>query len=170
LAFDNGHDDNPDKLEIHLVYSIDKVTATFSGDLSGAWADDVGNTYYLRHDLADNTVWYVGLSPLGRAAFAQVFRGTFHPAPRVLEESLMHECTGGSSVPLQNVLTGNVAAVSLGYGIAPPFTASRTQMGDTGTVSLRLGRTELAGRAVPTLSAGGSSPMEEFRLIKLYDP
>jgi len=36
-------------------------------------------------------------------------------------------------------------------------------MGDTGTVTFGLGRTELAGREVPMLAAGG------VRLMKLYD-
>jgi hypothetical protein len=36
LVFDTGHDG---KLEIHPVYAIDKITATFSANLSGAWAD-----------------------------------------------------------------------------------------------------------------------------------
>ena len=144
LVFDSGHgSDDPDKLEIHPVYSVDKITATFSADLSGAWTDDVGNTYYLRHDPADNSVWYAGMSPLGRGAYGQVFRGTFHPR--------------------QDAVTGDVIAVGFGYGAAPVSGATGSRIGDTGAVTFELGRTELAGREVPMLAAG------EFRLMKLYD-
>jgi hypothetical protein len=164
LVFDEGHpDEYPDKLEIHPVYSIDRLTTENSGDLSGAWADDVGNTYYLRHNLADNTVWYVGLSPLGPDAFGQVFRGVFHPAPKVLDDSAAPESIGTSPVPPQDALTGNVVAISLGFGTAPPFEASRTRIGDTGAVTMLLGRADIVGKNVPALSIG------DFRLMKLYD-
>jgi hypothetical protein len=142
LVFDNGHGgDDPDKLEIHPIYSVEKITATFSADLSGAWTDDVGNTYYLRHDPADNSVWYAGMSPLGRGAYGQVFRGTSR----------------------QDAVSGDVIAVEFGYGAAPVSGAAGSRIGDTGAVTFGLGRTELAGREVPMLAAG------EFRLMKLYD-
>jgi hypothetical protein len=155
LVFDTGHwDDDPDKLEIHPVYSVDKITATFSANLSGAWTDDVGNTYYLRHDPADNSVWYAGVSPLGRGAYGQVFRGTFHP--------VVGAGTGGSSAP-QGTVTGDVIGIEFGYGAAPSSGADGSRLGDTGAVTFGLGRTDLAGREVPMLTAG------EFRLMKLYD-
>lgn len=173
LVFDLGHQDwhwfppGPDpytKLEIHPVYSVDRIAATFSNDLSGAWADDIGNTYYLRHDLIDNTVWYAGLSPLGSEAFGQVFQGLFHPASEVFGDSAVPEGIDGSSPVLpQNTLTGNAVAISLGYGTLAPFKTSGTRLGDTGAVTFTLGSTKLAGRYVPTLST------EEFRLMKLYD-
>jgi len=158
LVFDTGHwDDDPDKLEIHPVYSVDKITATFSADLSGAWTDDVGNTYYLRHDPADNSVWYAGVSPLGRGAYGQVFRGTFRPGQAALPAG-----TGGSSAP-QGAVTGDVVGIEFGHGAAPSSGADGSRLGDTGTVTFGLSRTELAGREVPMLTA------REFRLMKLYD-
>jgi hypothetical protein len=164
LVFDHGHgddpEDNPQKLEIHPVYSVDKISATF-GDLSGAWTDDVGNTYYLRHDPSDDAVWYVGLSPLGNSAFAQVFRGTFYPAP-VSKEPAVSEGVGGPSVkPPQNALVGDVVAIDLGWGTAPPLQESGTLLGNTGPVTFQLGSAMIP--AVPALSVGN------FRLIKLYD-
>ena len=162
LVFDEGHPETPDKLEIHPVYSVDKLTATNSDDLSGAWADDVGNTYYLRHNPADNTVWYAGLSPLGTAAFGQVFHGVFHPSQSVIGDLAVPVDIGGSPVP-QDALTGDVVAVSFGFGVSPPFAASGTQIGLTGEVTFVFGSTEFMGRNVPTLSTG------EFRLMKLYD-
>ena len=160
LVFDTGHDGWP--LEVHPVYSVDKITATFSRDLSGVWADDVGNTYYLRHDLADNTVWYAGISPLGDVAFGQVFRGTFNPAPVVTEASAIPEGVGVPVLPW-NTLTGSVAAISLGFGISPSFESSRTQLGDTGPMTFGLSSVRLVGRDVPAFTMG------DFMLIKLYD-
>jgi hypothetical protein len=142
LAFDTGdRAGNPGKLEIHPVYAIEKITATFARDLSGAWADDAGNTYYLRHDPTDDSVWYAAISPLGGGAFGQVFRGSFLPGHVV----------------------GEVAALDFGYGSAPPSEVSGSRIGDTDAVTFGLGRTELAGRDVPMLATGG------FRLMKLYD-
>ena len=159
LVFDNGHgDDDPDKLEIHPVYSVDKITATFSADLSGAWTDDVGNTYYLRHDPADHSVWYAGMSPLGRGAYGQVFRGTFHPGRPAAPVGI-----GGSPAPPPGTVTGDVIAIEFGYGTAPASGATGSRIGDTGAVTFGLGRTELAGREVPVLATG------DFRLMKLYD-
>jgi hypothetical protein len=168
LVFDHGHgDDSARKLEIHPVYSIDKRTATFAG-LSGAWADDVGNTYYLRHDPMDNTVWFAGLSPLSSAAFAQVFRGTFYPAHVMEGPPVLREMGASPVTPPQNVLIGDVVAIDLGWGVAPPFEVSGTRLGDTGPVTFVLGNTEwmatdIVRRNVPTLSVGS------FRLMKLYD-
>ena len=142
LAFDIGHRAAyPGKLEIHPVYAIEKITATFARDLSGAWADDAGNTYYLRHDPTDDTVWYAAVSPLGGGAFGQVFRGSFLPGHVV----------------------GEVVALDFGYGSAPPSEVTGSRIGDTDAVTLGLGRTELAGRDVPMLATG------TFRLMKLYD-
>ena len=149
-------------LEIHPVYSVDKITATFSRDLSGGWADDVGNTYYLRHDLADNTVWYAGLSPIGEAMFGQVFRGTFHPAPVVIDDSAVPEGIGIPELPW-DTLTGNVTAISFGFGTAPLFGSSLPRLEDTSQVAFELSRAKLAGRDVPALITG------DFRLMKLYD-
>ena len=138
LALGSG---SPGKLEIHPVYAVEKITATFAADLSGAWADDAGNTYYLRHDLADDSVWYAAVSPLGGGAFGQVFRGGLLPGH----------------------VAGEVVALDFGYGSAPPSGVTGSRIGDTDAVIFGLGRTELAGRAVPTLATGG------FRLVKLYD-
>jgi hypothetical protein len=132
---------NRGKLEIHPVYSVEKITATFAVDLSGAWADDAGNTYYLRHDLSDDTVWYAAISPLGSGGFGQVFRGNLIPGHVV----------------------GEVVALDFGYGSAPPSGVTGSRIGDTDAVEFGLGRTELAGREVPLLATGG------FRLMKLYD-
>jgi len=159
LVFDAGHGGgDPDKLEIHPVYSVDKITATFSPNLSGAWTDNVGNTYYLRHEPADNSIWYAGISPLGRGAYGQVFRGTLHPGQAALPAG-----AGGSPAPPQGAVTGDVTAIEFGYGAAPVSGATGSRMGDTGAVTFGLGRTELAGREVPMLAAGG------VRLMKLYD-
>jgi hypothetical protein len=155
LVFDTGRGDDPDKLEIHPVYAVDKITATFSANLSGAWTDDVGSTYYLRHDPADNSVWYAGVSPLGRGAFGQVFRGTFHPG-RAAGAS-------GPPAPPQGAVTGDIIAIEFGHGAAPASGAEGSRLGETGAVTFALGRTDLAGREVPMLTAGG------FRLMKLYD-
>jgi hypothetical protein len=181
LIFDHGHgDDNPQKLEIHPVYSVDKITATLSG-LSGGWADDVGNTYYLRHDPADNTVWYVALSPPGSTAFAQVFRGTFYPPPASKVPAMREAVSEDSVAPAgnrefpstpQNVLTGDVVAIDLGWGTAAPFEESGTRLGDTGPVTFEFSSAELV-----TASGGPQGEnwnilelsMGDFRLIKLYD-
>jgi hypothetical protein len=138
LVFGTG---SPGKLEIHPVYAVEKITATFAADLSGAWADDAGNTYYLRHDPADDSVWYAAVSPLGGGAFGQVFRGSLIPGHVV----------------------GEVVALDFGYGSAPPSGVTGSRIGDTDAVAFGLGRTELAGREVPMLATGG------FRLMKLYD-
>jgi hypothetical protein len=159
LVFDNRHgNDDPDKLEIHPVYSVDKITATFSANLSGAWTDDVGNTYYLRHDPADNSVWHAGMSPLGRGAYGQVFRGSFHPGQAAAPAG-----TGGPPIPPQGTVTGDVIAIEFGYGAAPVSGATGSRIGDTGAVTFELGRAKLAGREVPMLAAGA------LRLMKLYD-
>jgi hypothetical protein len=138
LVFGAG---TPGKLEIHPVYAVEKITATFAADLSGAWADDAGNTYYLRHDLTDDSVWYAAVSPLGGGAFGQVFRGSLIPGHVV----------------------GEVVALDFGYGSAPPPGVTGSRIGDTDAVAFGLGRTELAGREVPMLATG------RFRLMKLYD-
>jgi hypothetical protein len=132
---------NPGKLKIHPVYAVEKITATFARDLSGAWADDVGNTYYLCHDLADDSIWYAAVSPLGSGGFGQVFRGSLIPGHVV----------------------GEVVAIDFGYGSAPPSEVTGSRIGDTDAVAFGLGRTELAGREVPMLATGA------FRLMKLYD-
>ena len=138
LVFGAG---TPAKLEIHPVYAVEKITATFAADLSGAWADDAGNTYYLRHDLTDDSVWYAAVSPLGGGAFGQVFRGSLIPGHVV----------------------GEVVALDFGYGSAPPSGVTGSRIGDTDAVAFGLGRTQLAGREVPMLATG------RFRLMKLYD-
>jgi hypothetical protein len=138
LVFDTG---TPGKLEIHPVYAVEKITATFGADLSGAWADDAGNTYYVRHDLADDSIWYAAVSPLGGGAFGQVFRGSLIPGHVV----------------------GEVVALDFGYGSAPPSEVTGSRIGDTDAVTFGLGRTELGGRDVPMLATG------TFRLMKLYD-
>ena len=137
---------------------MDKITATFSANLSGAWADDVGNTYYLRHDPAENSVWYAGLSPLGRGAYGQVFRGTVTPG-----QAAEPAGTGGSAAPPRGPVTGEVVAIEFGFGAAPVSGATGSRIGDTGAVTFGLGRAKVAGREVPMLAAG------EFRLMKLYD-
>ena len=163
LVFDNGHgDDDPDKLEIHPVYAVDKITATFSANLSGAWTDDVGNTYYLRHDPAGDSVWYAGVSPLARGAYGQVFHGTFHPG-QTAGAAAVPAGNGESGVLPQGTMAGDVIAIEFGYGAAPVSGATGSRIGDTGAVTFGLGRTGLAGREVPTLTAGG------FRLMKVYD-
>jgi hypothetical protein len=138
LVFGTG---SPGKLEIHPVYAVEKITATFAADLSGAWADDAGNTYYLRHDLTDDSIWYAAVSPLGGDAFGQVFRGSVLPGHVV----------------------GEVVALDFGYGSAPPSGVTGSRIGDTDAVAFGLGRAELAGREVPMLATGA------FRLMKLYD-
>jgi len=159
LVFDAGHGGgDPDKLEIHPVYSVDKITATFSANLSGAWTDDVGNTYYLRHDPADNSVWYAGVSPLGRGANGQAFRGTFHSGQAAVPAG-----DGGALIPAQGAVTGDLIAIEFGYGAAPASGAAGSRLGDTAAVRFGLGSTDLAGREVPMLTAGG------LRLMKLYD-
>jgi hypothetical protein len=160
LVYDTGHGE---KLEIHPVYAVDKITATFSADLSGGWADDVGNTYYLRHDLTDNSVWYAAISPLGYSGYGQVFQGTFHPRQVVSSQAAAPENIGPSPISPQDVVTGEFAAIGFNYGGAPPTAITGSRIADTGAVTFGLGRTKLAGRDVPMLSTGG------FRLMKLYD-
>jgi hypothetical protein len=164
LVYDHGHgDDDPKKLEIHPVYAVDKITATFSADLSGGWADDVGNTYYLRHDLTDNSVWYAAISPLGYSGFGQVFQGTFHPRPVVAAEAAAPENIGPSPIPPQDAVTGEFAAIGFSSGGPSTAASSGSRIGDTGPVTFGLSSTRLVGRDVPVLSAGW------FRLMKLYD-
>jgi hypothetical protein len=144
LVIDFGHSDGSRLLEIHPVYSVEKILPTASDDLSGTWADDFGNTYYLRHNLADNTVWYAGLSPVGSEVFGQVFRGTFGPG--------------------NSTLTGLIAALSFGFeASSPPLGFSPTPLGDTGHVIFNLGSMPLLNTQVKTLSVGN------FLLMKLYD-
>jgi hypothetical protein len=171
LVFDDGHAPNigHGPMEIHPVYSVDKITATFSSNLSGAWADDVGNTYYLRHDPADNAVWFAGLSPHGSVAFGQVFRGTFYPRQVVVGEAAVPEGIGPSPILPQDAVAGEFAAIGLGYGTAPPFETSGMRLGDTGAVTFGLGQTRLAGRDVPMLVTGDVRRGDYFRLMKLYD-
>ena len=138
---------------------MDKITATFSANLSGAWTDDVGNTYYLRHDPAGNSVWYAGVSPLGRGAYGQVFRGAFHTGQATAPAG----DHGGAPIPAQGAVTGDLIAIEFGYGAAPSSGAAGSRLGDSGAVTFGLGRADLAGREVPMLTAGG------FRLMKLYD-
>lgn len=164
LVFDIGHTDTkPDKLEIHPVYAVDKITATSTTDLSGAWADDVGNTYHLRHDPGDGSVWFAALSPLGEAAFAQVFRGRLNVAPRVIEALAAGPREVPDHPPLAVSLTGETVAIPLGYGFAPSFASTGARLGETGPLALDLGATEIGDRDVPALAEGS------FRLIKLYD-
>ena len=158
LVFDNGHGGDPDKLQIHPVYSVDKITATFAPNLSGAWTDNVGNTYYLRHEPADNSVWYAGISPLGRGAYGQVFRGTFHSGKAAVPAG-----DGGAPIPAQGAVTGDLIAIEFGHGAAPSSGAAGSRLGHTGAVTFGLGSTDLAGREVPVLTGGG------LRLMKLYD-
>jgi hypothetical protein len=142
LVFDIGHPEHA--LEIHPVYSVERLTPTASDDLSGTWADDFGNTYYLRHNLVDNTVWYAGLSPLGSEAFGQVFRGIFDPS--------------------NSTVTGNIVALSFGFeASSPPLGFSPTPLGDTGHVAFKFGSVPLRDTEVRALSVGN------FRLMKLYD-
>ncbi len=118
LVFDIGHEGG---LEIHPVYSVDLITARQSENLSGTWADDVGNTYYLRHHAEDNSVWFGGLSPLGVARFGQVFYGSLDP--------------GAGTVH------GDVAALSFGFNREfPPSGFSYSSLGDTGHLTFQLDR------------------------------
>lgn len=160
LVYDTGHGG---KLEIHPVYAVDKITATFSADLSGGWADDAGNTYYLRHDLTDNSVWYAAISPLGYSRYGQVFQGTFYPRQVVAAEAAAPENIGPGPIPPQDAVTGEFAAIGFGSGAPPPTALTGSRIGDTGAVTFGLGTTRLAGRDVPMLSTGW------FRLMKLYD-
>src|SRR5215813_5349768 len=98
------------------------------------------------------------MSPLGRGAYGQVFRGTFHP-----DQPAEPAGAGRPPTPRQEALTGDVIAIEFGYGAAPVSGATGSRIGDTGAVTFRLGCTELAGREVPVLASGG------FRLMKLYD-
>jgi hypothetical protein len=143
LVLDIGHP--PDRLlEIHPVYSVDSIISSLSDDLSGTWADDFGNTYYVRHDVNDNTLWYAGLSPLASQAYGQVFFGTFDP--------------GASTA------TGNIVALSFGFEAwAPPLGFSPTPLGDTGQVVFELGSTMLLNVEVTTMTVGN------FRLMRLQD-
>lgn len=112
----------------------------------------------MRHDPADNSVWYAGVSPLGRGACGQVFHGTFHPG-----QASVPTGDGGAPIPAQGTVAGDLIAIEFGYGAAPSTGAAGSRLGDTGAVTFGLGRTDLAGREVPVLTAGG------FRLMKLYD-
>ena len=98
------------------------------------------------------------MSPLGRGAYGQVFRGTFHSGQAAIPAG-----DGGAPIPAQGAVTGDLIAIEFGYGAAPSSGADGSRLGDTDAVTFGLGRTDLAGREVPMLTAGG------FRLMKLYD-
>lgn len=140
LVYDTGHDN---KLEIHPVYSVDRITAAPLEDLSGTWADDVGNTYFLRHHLDENTIWGAGLSPLGGSALGQVFQGEFNPDEATLDVT--------------------VVDVSLGFGMTPhtPHLIPTSASG-AAQVTFQLDEAQLLDTAVSTLTSGC------FRLVRLY--
>ena len=88
IAVDHGHFWQPDKLEIHPVYSLDfqqdfqDVGRRPNADLSGVWhCNDVG-TYYIRQ--VDSQVWWLGLSRDQGRTFANVFQGTIDPGGTVI--------------------------------------------------------------------------------------
>jgi hypothetical protein len=66
-------------------------------------------------------------------------------------------------------MVGNIVAIGLGYGTAPPLQTSGTRLGDTGAVTFGLGETQLAGREVPMLATGDVRRGDFFRLMKLHD-
>jgi hypothetical protein len=144
MVIDHGHFSGPDGLEIHPVYSVDRITSALSNNLSGAWSDDDGNTYYFGHDQVDNSVWYAGLSPVGSEVFGQVFHGAFDPTT--------------------STVAGEMAALSFGFEkSSPPMGFSRTDLGGTGRIEFRLSVLALLNRQVHELRAGN------FNLAKLYD-
>lgn len=105
VNFDD-HDSPP--LELHPVYSID-VLQDFCDPrpdvtLTGVWnSNDVGQgTYYVRQ-LADDTVWWLGLSHDQGRSFANVFQGKIRYADN-------------EGVPLQTpVLAGEWVDVPIGF-------------------------------------------------------
>jgi hypothetical protein len=155
LAFDIGHGDNPGphaKLEIHPVYSVEKISTSSEKDLSGVYGDDFGNTYFLRHYQDTRSVWYLGLSPLGSERFGQVFNGTVDPNA--------------------HTIVGTLVALPFGprnIGVAPfqPFGFDpATPLGDTGSLTFDITQPIGPGgivRSGTTLSVG------RLRLMKLYD-
>jgi hypothetical protein len=142
LVFDVGHAERG--LEIHPVYSIDHISSALPRNLSGVWGDDFGSSYFLRHDELDNSVWYAGISPLGRYSFGQVFHGTYDSDA--------------------SALSGEIVALS--FGLDYPVTASgfsSTFLGDTGRITFEREVGQLLGRPIDQLSVGS------VRLLKLYD-
>jgi hypothetical protein len=115
MVFDVGHGEDFDDpnhlpgLEIHPVYAVDKIAPAGTADLSGAWADDIGNTFYLRHYQDTNAIWYMCLSPLGAQAFGHVYHGTLDIQTSTIK--------------------GTMAALDFGFGASP------SPLGDAGIVS-----------------------------------
>jgi hypothetical protein len=88
VNIDHGHFWDPDKLEIHPVYSIDfqqdfqDPLRPPQADLSGVWhCNDVG-TYYVRQ--VDSKVSWLGLSRDQGRTFANVFQGTIDPGTNII--------------------------------------------------------------------------------------
>jgi hypothetical protein len=88
LALDCGHsnwlaapchpcsedDSGEHNQEMHPVMAIDFITATSQENLSGAWADQYGLTYYIRQ--IESEIWWVALSPPLDCRLGIVFHGT----------------------------------------------------------------------------------------------
>jgi hypothetical protein len=159
MVFDIGHDahivDMPStKLEIHPVYTMEKITAGNVDDLSGVYADDFGNTYYLRHYLDTNVVWYLGLSPLGRQCFGQVFNGTVDPQAFTMTGNLVALPFGPSDI--------SVAPFQpLGFDTTTP-------LGDTGIVTFDIEQ-PLGPGVSGFVPYGTMLSVGRLRLQKLYD-
>lgn len=67
-------------VEIHPVYSIDLVSPSSSGNLTGTWGDPrTGATYYIREIPTSQTgisrVWWLGMSADRGRSFSDVFSG-----------------------------------------------------------------------------------------------
>lgn len=96
LALDCGHgiehDCNEDDAtyqnqEIHPVLALDIINATGRDDLSGAWADHSGLTFYVRQIGSD--IWWLAVSPALNEAHAAVFQGTIADDRRHISGTLM---------------------------------------------------------------------------------
>jgi hypothetical protein len=68
-----GEDDDYQNQEIHPIYAIDVIDATSRDNLTGAWGDNLGMTYYVNQ--VGDTVWWFGMGPFRNGSFAQVFQG-----------------------------------------------------------------------------------------------
>ena len=92
LALDCGHgwthpcyEDDPtnQNQEIHPVLAIDIIDATALENLTGAWADQYGLTYYIRH--LNSEIWWLATSPALDDRLAIAFQGTISADGRQIQ-------------------------------------------------------------------------------------
>lgn len=122
LALDCGHvddcdDTNPgdDNQEIHPMFSIDIVNAVEQENLTGAWADQYGLTYYIRH--VGSEVWWLSMSPAMDNRRASGFYGRIADHGRQIQGTLVNLPLGTNFQGGQGIF--NTPPRSYNVGINP---------------------------------------------------